>query len=46
MIIGCVLLILVWKRYDFKTKAAFAPASPSAPVALVQRPEKNFSVRL
>lgn len=33
MIIACILLVLVWKRYDFKTKAAFAPVAPAAQIA-------------
>lgn len=30
MIIACILLVLVWKRYDFKTKAALAPPAATA----------------
>ena len=46
MLIGCILLILVWKRYDFKVKAAFAPPAHSAPALLTANTGKISSIRL
>jgi len=46
MIIGCILLVLVWKRYDFKTKAALVPANQAAPVVFAGNTGKIFSIRL
>lgn len=34
MVLGCILLILVWKRYDFKTKPAFIPPAEAVATAL------------
>lgn len=33
MLIACILLILVWKRYEFTTKAALTSVAPAARVA-------------
>ena len=46
MILGCILLILVWKRYDFKTKAAFTSPAPARAVALAANTGKISSIRL
>jgi hypothetical protein len=46
MIVGCILLALVLKRYDFKMKAAYAPTPASAASALAANTENFFSVRL
>jgi len=40
MILGCLLLVLVLNRYEFKTKAA-AMFSPTAPATLVAQLEKS-----
>ncbi|MDR3635388.1 MAG: hypothetical protein P4L84_16405 [Isosphaeraceae bacterium] len=46
MFIGCILLVLVWKRYDFKVKPAFVPVNQAAPVALASHAGNISSVRL
>jgi hypothetical protein len=47
MVLSCILLVLLWKRYDFKIKATALPAT-SAAVALVSNDasENPYSVRL
>ncbi|MBV8557130.1 MAG: hypothetical protein JO116_16325 [Planctomycetaceae bacterium] len=37
MIVGCILLVLILRRYDFKTKvSALTPATPAAIAATAQ----------
>lgn len=33
MVIGCLLLLLVWGRYDYKTTVSATTATPPAPFA-------------
>jgi len=45
MILGCLLMVLILKRYDFKTKvSALTPAAPSALAFAL--PEKISTVHL
>ncbi len=46
MIIGCVLLVLILRNYDFKTKVSAPIPPPAAPAAPAAIPEKLVSVRL
>lgn len=47
MILGCLLLVLVLNRYEFKTKAAaLTPPVPTSLVALLEKSENPVSVRL
>lgn len=47
MVIGCILLVLILKRYDFKWKATAQTSPPSsALIAHVEKPDLFFSVRL
>jgi hypothetical protein len=46
MVIGCLLLVLILKRYDFKTKAAFNPPASSALVAQATKSEIPSTVHL
>jgi len=46
MIIGCLLLILVLNRYEFKTKVSATTTAPALRSALAAIPEKITGVRL
>jgi hypothetical protein len=47
MVVGCVLLVMVWQRYEFKVKASFVPAPRTATVACASSySEKICTVRL
>jgi hypothetical protein len=46
IIISCILLFLVFKRYDMKIKAGFAPPAHSTRTTLAANTENFFSVRL
>ena len=45
MVIGCLLLVLILRRYDFKTKvSAMMPAAPAAPAATAAATEPSPSL--
>ena len=46
MIVGIILLGVVWKRYDFKTKPTAVTPVSAVPTALAANLEKIVSVRL
>ncbi len=45
MILGCLLLVLVLQRYEFKTKVSTAPPTTPAPLTLSGR-RRDFSERI
>jgi hypothetical protein len=48
MVLGCLLLVLILNRYEFKTKAASlsTPASSTALAAHLENPQNRVSVHL
>jgi len=47
IVLGCILLLWEWRRYDFSTKAAaLAPAVRPAFAAVVENPTILSTVRL
>jgi hypothetical protein len=47
MILGCLLLLLILRRYEFKTKAAaITGSSPTAIAARLEKIENRLGVHL
>lgn len=47
ILIGCLLLVLVLNRYEFKTKVStLTPAPPTSLLVLSENPENSFTVHL
>jgi hypothetical protein len=47
MILGCILLLVIWKRYDFQKSVSSLDTPPRAVLALAaEKSEKSSTVRL
>jgi len=46
MLLGCLLMILILNRYEFKTKVSALTPPAASSMALVMNPEKNPTVHL